>query len=114
MPGRNVTPRSAGSTAPTGRDRERRDNEVVVYTAEYYKKKPSFKNGVDVSIVNGKVTAIQDRAGAVCAESVSGAVSFDRDAQTLERVPCARRATFFRKGSRTNRAANRPTNQCRR
>jgi hypothetical protein len=51
--------------AVAGRDRERRDNEVVVYTSEYYKKRPSFKNGIDVYVVNGKVAAIQDRAGAV-------------------------------------------------
>jgi len=49
----------------TGRDRTRNDNEIVVFTAEYYKQKPTFKNGVDVYVVGGKVSVVQDRAGAV-------------------------------------------------
>ncbi|HVF47848.1 MAG TPA: hypothetical protein VNA17_09810, partial [Pyrinomonadaceae bacterium] len=48
-----------------GRDRTRGDNEIVIYTPEYYKKSPTFKNGIDALILNGKVSAIHDRAGAV-------------------------------------------------
>jgi len=48
-----------------GRDRTRNDNEIVVFTTDFYKKKPTFKNGVDVYVVDGKVSVIQDRAGAV-------------------------------------------------
>ena len=48
-----------------GKDRTRGDNEIVVFTTEYYKQKPTFKNGVDVYVVDGKVKTIQDRAGAV-------------------------------------------------
>jgi hypothetical protein len=51
--------------AVAGRDRTRNDNEIVVFTPEYYAKKPAFKNGVDVYVVGGKVTVIQDRAGAI-------------------------------------------------
>ncbi len=48
-----------------GRDRTRNDNEIVVFTTDFYKKKPTFKNGVDVYVVDGKVSVIQDRAGAI-------------------------------------------------
>ncbi len=48
-----------------GKDRARKDEEIVVYTPEYYKKNPTPKNGVDVSVVDGKVSVINDRAGAV-------------------------------------------------
>ncbi len=48
-----------------GKDRARKDEEIVVYTPEYYKKSPTPKNGVDVSVVDGKVSVINDRAGAV-------------------------------------------------
>ena len=48
-----------------GRDRQRNVEEIVAYAAEYYKKNPTIQNGVDVYIVDGKVSVIQDRAGAV-------------------------------------------------
>lgn len=55
-----------GLTFPVaGKDRARGDEELVVYTPEYYKAKPTFKNGVDVYVVDGKVAIINDRAGAV-------------------------------------------------
>jgi hypothetical protein len=55
-----------GQTYPVaGRDRQRGDNEIVVYAADFYAKKPTLKNGVDVYVVGGKVSVIQDRAGAV-------------------------------------------------
>lgn len=49
----------------SGADRIRRDEEIVIYTPEYYKKNPTFKNGVDIYIVDGKVSVINDRAGTV-------------------------------------------------
>ena len=48
-----------------GKDRAVSDGEIVVYTPEYYKAKPTFKNGVDVYVVDGKVAVINDRAGRV-------------------------------------------------
>ena len=48
-----------------GVDRTRKDEEIVIYTPEYYKKNSTFKNGVDVLVVDGKVSVINDRAGAV-------------------------------------------------
>lgn len=52
-----------------GKDRLRKDEEIVVYTPEYYRKNSTFKNGVDVYVVDGKVSIIQDRAGAVYQQS---------------------------------------------
>lgn len=48
-----------------GKDKTRNDEEIVVYTIDYYRKSPTFKNGVDVYIVDGKIAVINDRAGAV-------------------------------------------------
>ncbi len=59
-----------GQTYPVaGRDRQRGDNEIVVYAADFYAKKPTLKNGVDVYVVGGKVSVIQDRAGAVISQT---------------------------------------------
>lgn len=60
-----------------GADRTRRDEEIVIYTPEYYKKNPTFKNGVDVLVVDGKVSVISDRAGAVYLQNKpdSGAIA---------------------------------------
>lgn len=49
----------------SGRDRARNDDEIVVYTPVFYRKNPTFKNGVDVAVANGKIAEIRDRAGAV-------------------------------------------------
>jgi hypothetical protein len=64
-----------------GRDRTRNDNEIVVFSTEYYKSKPTFKNGVDVYVVGDKIKTIQDRAGAVYIEKKSdpGAISVGKD-----------------------------------
>lgn len=51
--------------AVAGKDRQRNNEEIVFLTTEYYRAKPTFKNGVDVYVVAGKVAVIQDRAGAV-------------------------------------------------
>lgn len=51
--------------AVAGHDRTRNDDEIVVFTTDYYRQKPTFKNGVDVYVVDGKVAVVQDRAGAV-------------------------------------------------
>lgn len=64
-----------------GQDRQRGDNEIVYFTPVYYKKNPTFKNGVDVYVVGGKVTVIQDRAGAVYMQNKPdpGAISVNKD-----------------------------------
>ena len=49
----------------SGKDRPRKDEEIVVYTPDFYRKNPTFKNGVDVYVVDGKISVINDRAGAV-------------------------------------------------
>jgi hypothetical protein len=67
--------------AVAGKDRTRNDNEIVVFTPEYYKQKPTFKNGVDVYVVGGKVTIIQDRAGAIYLQNKPdpGAIAVGKD-----------------------------------
>jgi hypothetical protein len=67
--------------AVAGKDRTRNDNEIVVFTPEYYKQKPAFKNGVDVYVVGGKVSVIQDRAAAVYLQNKPdpGAIAVGKD-----------------------------------
>lgn len=68
-----------------GKDRTRGDNEIVAYTTENYRKNPPFKNGVDVYVVAGKVTVIQDRAGAVYIQNRPdpGPISLGKDGTVL-------------------------------
>lgn len=68
-----------------GRDRQRNNEEIVVYTVEYYKKNPTFKNGVDVYVVDDKVSVVQDRAGAVYQQSKPdpGAISIEKKGYVL-------------------------------
>ena len=64
-----------------GRDRTRNDNEIVVFTPEFYKQKPTPKNGVDVYVVGGKVSVVQDRAGVVYLQNKPdpGAIAVGKD-----------------------------------
>lgn len=43
----------------------RGNDEIWIYTAQYYAQKPTNESGVDIYIVDNKVIAVQDRAGAV-------------------------------------------------
>ena len=52
----------------SGTDGFRGNDELWLYTASYYAKKPTSNAGVDVYVVDGKVTIIQDRAGKVFLE----------------------------------------------
>ncbi|MCA1624250.1 MAG: hypothetical protein LC768_06410 [Acidobacteria bacterium] len=59
-------------TAPNGQtykisgiDKLRKNEEIILYTLEYYRKNPTNQSGVDVLVVDNKVTVIQDRAGTV-------------------------------------------------
>ncbi len=63
----------------SGKDRQRKDEEIVVYTPEFYKKNPTFKNGVDVYVTDGKIAVINDRAGAVYQQNKPdpGAIAVD-------------------------------------
>ncbi|MDQ3712509.1 MAG: hypothetical protein M3388_09855 [Acidobacteriota bacterium] len=79
--------------AVAGRDRTRNNEEIVVYSPDYYQKKPTFKNGVDVYIVGGKVSVIQDRAGAVYQQNKPdpGAISVGKDGFVLSANGAARK-----------------------
>ncbi|HZH35279.1 MAG TPA: hypothetical protein VEX64_10590, partial [Pyrinomonadaceae bacterium] len=76
-----------------GKDRQRKDEEIVVFTPEYYKKNPTVKNGVDVYLVNGKVAVIQDRAGAVYIQNKPdpGAIAVEKDGVVLSANGAARK-----------------------
>jgi hypothetical protein len=87
-------------TAPNGQtykiagtDRQRGDNEIVYYTPDYYRKNPTFKNGVDVYVAGGKVSAVQDRAGAVYIQNKPdpGAVQVGKDGFVLSAAGEARK-----------------------
>jgi hypothetical protein len=77
----------------SGRDRERKDEEIVVFTTDFYRKKPTYKNGVDVYIVDGKVAVIQDRAGAVYQQNKPdpGAIRIDDKGFVLSAQGAARK-----------------------
>ena len=77
----------------SGKDRQRKDEEIVVFTTDFYKKNPTFKNGVDVLIVDGKVSIINDRAGAVYQQSKPdpGAIPVDNKGFVLSAQGAARK-----------------------
>lgn len=76
-----------------GKDRARKDEEIVVYTLDYYKKNPTFKNGVDVYVVDGKVSIINDRAGAVYQQKKPdpGAIGVEKNGFVLSAQGAARK-----------------------
>jgi hypothetical protein len=61
------------------KDRQRGNDEMVYYTLAYYKKNPANQSGIDVLVIDNKVSVVQDRAGAVYLEKKSdpGAVKVD-------------------------------------
>ena len=83
-----------GLTFPVaGKDRARGDEEIVVYTPEYYKTKPTFKNGVDVYVREGKIAVINDRAGAVYQQNKPdpGAIAVDKGGFVISAQGAARK-----------------------
>lgn len=77
-------------TAPNGQtfkiagvDRQRNNDEIVRYSADYYKKNGTSQSGLDMLVVDDKVALIQDRAGAVYLEKKPdpGAVKIEKDAK---------------------------------
>ena len=83
-----------GLTFPVaGKDRARGDEEIVVYTPEYYKAKPTFKNGVDVYVVGSKIAVINDRAGAVYQQNKPdpGAIAVDKGGFVISAQGAARK-----------------------
>lgn len=76
-----------------GQNRTRNDEEIVVYTPEYYKSKPSFKNGVDVYVVEGKILSISDRAGVVYQQGKSdpGPLAIERGGFVVSAQGAARK-----------------------
>ncbi|HEX8567755.1 MAG TPA: hypothetical protein VF648_19100 [Pyrinomonadaceae bacterium] len=83
-----------GQTHPVaGKDRQRNNEEIVIYTAEFYEKKPTNQSGIDVLIVDNKITAIQDRAGTVYLQNKPdpGAIKTDKKGIVLSAHGAARK-----------------------
>ncbi|HEX9928058.1 MAG TPA: hypothetical protein VGB02_05950 [Pyrinomonadaceae bacterium] len=83
-----------GQTHPVaGKDRQRNNEEIVVYTVEFYEKKPTNQSGIDVLIVDNKIVAIQDRAGAVYLQNKPdpGAIKTDKKGIVLSAHGAARK-----------------------
>lgn len=76
-----------------GSDRVRANDELVVYSAEFYSKTPTSNSGVDVLVANGKVAEIRDRAGAVFLEKKAdpGALKPAKDSVILSGNGTARK-----------------------
>jgi hypothetical protein len=76
-----------------GKDRQRGNDEIVVYNAEVYEKKPTDQSGIDVHIVDNKIVLIQDRAGAVYLQNKPdpGAIRTDKKGVVLSAHGVARK-----------------------
>lgn len=76
-----------------GSDRVRANDELVMYSAEFYNKTPTSNSGVDVLVANGKVAEIRDRAGAVFIEKKTdpGALKAAKGAYVLSGNGAARK-----------------------
>ncbi|MGI8467772.1 MAG: hypothetical protein ACR2N3_04900, partial [Pyrinomonadaceae bacterium] len=77
----------------SGKDRQRKDEEIVVYTPDFYKKNLTFKNGVDVYVLDGKVSIINDRAGAIYQQNKPdpGAIAVENKGFVLSAQGAARK-----------------------
>lgn len=83
-----------GASYPiSGRDILRRDDQLVIYAPEKYRKDPPNASGVDVYIVGGKVVEVRDRARAVHLEYKAdpGPISVGKDGFVLSAHGAARR-----------------------
>lgn len=89
----NVTAANGQTYSVAGKDRQRNNEEIVLYTAEFYEKKPTNQSGVDVHIVDNKVVLIQDRAGAVYLQNKPdpGAIKTDKKGVVLSAHGAARK-----------------------
>ena len=88
-----VTAANGQMYAVAGKDRQRNNEEIVVYSAEFYEKKPTNQSGIDVLIVDNKIAAIQDRAGAVYVQNKPdpGAIKTDKKGIVLSAHGAARK-----------------------
>lgn len=96
----SVFAQSKTVTAPNGQtykisgtDGFRGNDELWLYTAGYYAKKPTSEAGVDVYVVENKIVEIRDRAGFVFLQNKPdpGAISVGKDGFVLSGHGMARR-----------------------
>jgi len=92
-PPRVVVARSGASYVLNGTNTPRRDNELVLFTPEYYRKSPPNASGVDVYVVGGQVAELRDRAGAVYLEKKPdpGAITVGKEGYVLSGNGAARK-----------------------
>lgn len=76
-----------------GTDGFRGSDELWLYTAAFYAKKPTSNAGIDVHVVENKVVEIRDRAGAVFLQNKPdpGAIAVGKDGFVLSANGAARR-----------------------
>ncbi|MDQ3130342.1 MAG: hypothetical protein M3Q99_06230 [Acidobacteriota bacterium] len=88
-----VTAANSQTFTVAGKDRTVNADEIIQFTAAYYKKSPTSQSGVDVLIVDDKVSVIQDRAGAVYLEKKPdpGAIKTDGKGYILSGNGAARK-----------------------
>ncbi len=62
---KTLTAQNGQTSKIDGTDGFRGNDELWIYTTGYYNQKPTSNAGIDVYVVDNKIVAIQDRAGAV-------------------------------------------------
>ena len=88
-----VVAQTGASYVLSGTDTLRRDNQLVLYTPDYYRKNPPNASGVDVYVLGGKVAEVRDRAGAVYIEKKAdpGPVNVGKEGYVLSGNGAARK-----------------------
>jgi hypothetical protein len=88
-----ITAANNQTYAVAGKDRTVNADEIIQYTPDFYKKKPTNQSGVDVLVADDKVALIQDRAGAVYLEKKPdpGAIKVDGKGYVLSGNGAARK-----------------------
>lgn len=77
----------------SGTDKLRNADQLILYTPDYYRKKPPSSAGVDVYVVGGKVAEIRDHAQAVFIEKKAdpGPINVGKEGYILSGNGAARR-----------------------
>lgn len=90
---KQLTAASGAIYSIDGTDKIRGNDELVMYSAEFYNKTPTSNSGVDILVANGKVAEIRDRAGAVFLEKKvdPGALKAAKDSFVLSGNGTARK-----------------------
>lgn len=90
---KTLTAQNGQTSKIDGTDGFRGNDELWIYTTAYYNQKPTSNSGIDVYVVDNKIIAIQDRAGAVFLQNKPdpGAISVGKDGFIISGNGAARR-----------------------